>query len=169
MRKDSTMRLKTVRLVGMLALVLLMAPLPTPAQQARTVYRIGYMSIPSREAAYVIPVFMQALRARGLVEGENLLIEWPRAKGQPDRLPVFAQDLVQRQVDLIIAPQTDSALAAQRATATIPIVFLFAEDPVADGLVASLAHPGGNVTGLTYAPSLEIVTKQLELLKEAIP
>jgi len=163
------MRLKTVRLVGMLALVLLMAPLPTPAQQARTVYRIGYMSIPSREAAAVIPVFVQALRARGLVEGENLRIEWRWAEGQLERLPVFAQDLVQRQVDLIIAPQTDAALAAQRATATIPIVFLFAEDPVADGLVASLAHPGGNVTGLTYAPSLEIVTKQLELLKEAIP
>src|SRR5215510_1978173 len=96
MRKDSTMRLKTVRLVGMLALVLLMAPLPTPAQQARTVYRIGYMSIPSREAASVIPVFVQALRARGLVEGENLFIEWRWAEGQLERLPVFAQDLVQR-------------------------------------------------------------------------
>jgi putative tryptophan/tyrosine transport system substrate-binding protein len=163
------MRLSTVGLVATLALVLLAAPLPTPAQPARTVYRIGYMSIPSRESAeHLIPVFMQALRARGLVEGENLLIEWRWAEGKLERLPVFAQDLVQRKVDLIIAPQTDSALAAKRATATIPIVFLFAEDPVADGLVASLARPGGNVTGLTYTPSLELVTKQLELLKEAI-
>ena len=123
-----------------------------------------------RESAeHLMPAFVQALRARGLIEDENLLIEWRWAEGQLERLPIFAQDLVQRQVDLIIAPQTDSALAAKRATATIPIVFLFAEDPVADGLVASLARPGGNITGLTYTPSLEIVTKQLEVLKEAIP
>jgi putative ABC transport system substrate-binding protein len=164
------MRLYTVGLVATLALVLLAAPLSTPAQQARTVYRIGYMSLPSRESAEpVMPVFVQALRAHGLVEGENLIIEWRWAEGKPERLPIFAQDLVQRQVDLIIAPQTDSALAAQRATATIPIVFLFAEDPVADGLVASLARPGGTVTGLTSTPGLEIAAKRLELLKEAMP
>jgi putative tryptophan/tyrosine transport system substrate-binding protein len=164
------MRLYTVGLVATLALVLLVAPLVAEAQPARKVYRIGYMSIPSRESAEpLIPVFVQALRAYGLVEGENLIIEWRWAEGKLERLPVFAQDLVQLKVDLIIAPQTDSALAAKRATATIPIVFLFAEDPVADGLVASLARPGGNVTGLTYTPSLEIVAKRLELLKEAIP
>jgi putative ABC transport system substrate-binding protein len=77
--------------------------------------------------------------------------------------------LVQLKVDLIIAPATDAALAAKRATAITPIVFLIAEDPVADGLVASLARPGGNVTGLTSTPSLEIFAKQLELLKEALP
>jgi putative ABC transport system substrate-binding protein len=164
------MRFYTVGLVATLALVLLVAPLVAEAQPARKVYRIGYMSIPSRESAEpLIPVFVQALRAHGLVEGENLIIEWRWAEGKLERLPVFAQDLVQLKVDLIIAPQTDSALAAKRATATIPIVFLFAEDPVADGLVASLARPGGNVTGLTYTPSLEIVAKRLELLKEAIP
>ena len=164
------MRLSTVELVALLALVLLAAPRPTPAQQAKQVYRIGYMSIPSRESAeHLIPVFVQALRARGLVEDENLIIEWRWAEGKLERLPVFAQDLVQRKVDLIIAPQTDSALVAKRTTATIPIVFLFAEDPVADGLVASLARPEGNVTGLTYTPSLEIAAKQLEFLKEAIP
>jgi len=164
------MRLSPVGLVVTLAFVLLVAPLVAEAQPARKVYRIGYMSIPSREsAATLMPVFEQALRTRGLVEGENLIIEWRWAEGKLERLPVFAQDLVQRKVDLIIAPQTDSALAAKRATATIPVVFLFAEDPVADGLVASLARPGGNVTGLTVTPSLEIVAKRLELLKEAIP
>jgi putative ABC transport system substrate-binding protein len=164
------MRLYTVGLMATLALVLLVAPLVAEAQPAGKVYRIGYMSIPSRESAEsLLSVFAQALRARGLVEGENLRIEWRWAEGQLERLPVFAQDLVQRQVDLIIAPQTDSALAAKRATATIPIVFLFADDPVADGLVASLARPGGNVTGLTYTPGLELATKQLEFLKEYVP
>lgn len=162
--------LRTFSLIATLALGILSAPLGADAQQARKVYRIGYMSIPSRQSAeHLLPVFSQALRERGLVEGENLIIEWRWAEGKLERLPTFAQELVQLKVDLIIAPQTDSALAAKRATAPIPIVFLFAEDPVEDGLVASLARPGGNVTDLTYTPSLETFAKQLELLKEAIP
>jgi len=164
------MKVKHAALVVAIGAGLFVAPVAAEAEQARKVHRIGYMSLPSRESAeHLIPVFRQALRERGLVEGENLIIEWRWAEGKLDRLPVFARELVQLKVDLIIAPQTASALAAKRATATIPIVFLFAEDPVADGLVASLPRPGANVTGLTYTPGLETYAKQLELLKEAIP
>jgi len=164
------MKVKHAALVVAIGAGLFVAPVAAEAEQARKVHRIGYMSLPSRESAeHLIPVFRQALRERGLVEGENLIIEWRWAEGKLDRLPVFARELVQLKVDLIIAPQTASALAAKRATATIPIVFLFAEDPVADGLVASLPRPGANVTGLTYTPGLETYAKQLELLKEALP
>jgi len=94
-------------------------------------------------------------------------IEWRWADGKRERLSGFAAELVALGVDLIIAPQSDSALAAKRATRTIPIVHMVAGDPVADGLVTSLAQPGGNVTGLTITPSPEIVGKRLELLKQA--
>src|SRR5262245_65100252 len=93
MWEDSTMGLKPIRLVVTLALVLLTAPLLTPAQQARKVYRIGYMSLPSRVSAeHLIPGFVQALHARGLVEGENLRIEWRWADGKPERLPGFRSE-----------------------------------------------------------------------------
>jgi putative ABC transport system substrate-binding protein len=139
------------------------------AQLAEKVYRIGYMSIPSRESARDLMdrVFLPALREHGLVDGKNLVIEWRWADGKPERLPGFAAELVALGVDLIVAPQSDSALAAKRATRTIPIVHVVAGDPVTDGLVASLAHPGGNVTGLTNISGPEIDGKRLELLKEA--
>ena len=127
------------------------------------------MSIPSRQSAgdLIDRVFLPALRERGLVDGKNLVIEWRWAEGKPERLPGFAAELVALGVDLIVAPQSDSALAAKRATRTIPIVHVVAGDPVKDGLVTSLAHPGGNVTGLTSDPGPEIGGKRLELLKEA--
>jgi putative tryptophan/tyrosine transport system substrate-binding protein len=151
------------------AAFMLAAPLTVEAQQVQKVYRIGYMSIPSSQSArdLIERVFLPALRERGLVEGKNLVIEWRWAEGKPERLPGFAAELVALDVDLIVAPQSDSALAAKRATRTIPIVHVLAGDPVADGLVASLAHPGGNVTGLTATPTPEIFGKSLELLKEA--
>ena len=157
--------------VTMLSLVVAVAILAAPhaavAQQGGKVYRIGYMSIPSR--GYLIDqVFLPALRERGLVDGKNLVIEWRWAQGKPERLPGFAAELVARSVDLIVAPQPDSALAAMRATRTIPIVHVAAGDPVADGLATSLARPGGNVTGLTFNAGPEISGKRLELLKEAI-
>jgi putative ABC transport system substrate-binding protein len=102
-----------------------------------------------------------------LVEGKNLMIEWRWAEGKVERLSGFAAELVKLNVDLIVAPQSDSAMAAKRATGTIPIVHVVAGDPVADGLVTSLARPGGNVTGLAFTPGPEIVGKRLELLKEA--
>jgi putative ABC transport system substrate-binding protein len=151
------------------AAFMLAAPLTVGAQQVQKVYRIGYMSIPSSQSASDLMerVFLPALRERGLVEGKNLVIEWRWAEGKPERLPGFAAELVALNVDLIVAPQSDSALAAKRATRTIPIVHVLAGDPVADGLVASLAHPGGNVTGLSATPSAEIFGKSLGLLKEA--
>ena len=153
-----------------LAFGLLQAPCATEAQQAGKVYRIGYMSIPSRQSGeQLIQIFLQALRERGLVEGQNLLIEWRWAEGKVDRLPDFAAELVRLNVDLIVAPQTDSALAAKKETRKIPIVFLFAADPVESGLVATPARPGGNITGLTVTPTLDIYGKQLELLKETVP
>ena len=145
-----------------------LAPAGSFGQPADKVYRIGFMSIPSRESAQglIDGVFLPALRERGLAEGRNLFIEWRWADGHPERLAGFAAELVALKVDLIVAPQSDSALAAKRATRTIPIVHVLASDAVADGLVASLAHPGGNVTGLSTMPSPELLAKSLELLKQ---
>src|SRR5262249_31452534 len=142
------------------------APLRVEAQQAGKVYRIGYMSIPSRQSAegLIDKVFLPALQERGLVEGRNLTIDWRWGGSRPERLRGFAAELVALNVDLIVAPQSDSALAAKRATRTIPIVHVVAGDPVADGLVDSLGHPGGNVTGLTSNPLPEVFGKTLELL-----
>jgi len=144
-------------------------PAVARAQSTEKVYRIGYMSIPSREsgADLIERVFLPALRDHGLIEGKNLVIEWRWADGNPERLAGFAAELTALHVDLIVAPQSDSALAARHATRTIPIVHVVAGDPVSDGLVTSLAHPGGNVTGLTYTAGPEIDGKRLELLKEA--
>jgi putative ABC transport system substrate-binding protein len=160
--------LATPRLSLVVAACILAAPLAANPQQAEKVYRIGYMSIPSRQSAgdLIDRVFLPSLRARGLVEGKNLVIEWRWADGKPERLPGFAAEFVAQGVDLIVAPQSDSAKAAMRATRTIPIVCVVAGDPVADGLVTSLARPGGNVTGLTAAAP-EILGKRLELVKEA--
>jgi len=163
------MAVTVTRLFLVAALLMLAAPVAVDAQQAGKVYRIGYMSIPSRQSAgdLMDRVFLPALRQRGLVEGKNLLIERRWADGKPERLPGFAAELVALNVDLIVAPQSDAALAAKRATRTIPIVHVVAGDPVADGLVASLARPGGNVTGLTSTPGAEMYGKILELLREA--
>jgi len=147
---------------------LLAAPLAADAQQPGKVYRVGYMSVVSRQsAAPLMSIFLRALRDLGWIEGQNLLVEWRWADGKVERLSGFAAELAKLNVDLIVAPQSDSALAAKRATRTIPIVHVVAGDPVADGLVTSVAHPGGNVTGLTATPSPEIVGKGLELLKAA--
>jgi putative tryptophan/tyrosine transport system substrate-binding protein len=147
---------------------LLAAPLAAGAQQTGRVYRVGYMSVVSRQSAEpLMVIFLRALRDLGWIEGRNLLVEWRWADGKVERLSGFASELAKLNVDLIVAPQSDSAVAAKRATRTIPIVHVVAGDPVADGLVTSLARPGGNVTGLTVTPSPEIVGKRLELLKTA--
>lgn len=164
------MKVRTAALILTLVLGLLIVPLPAEAQQPGKVYRVGYMSVSSRQSGeHLIQIFLRALRERGLAEGQNLLIEWRWAEGKTERLPGFAAELVHMNVDLIMAPQTDSALAAKNVTRTIPIIFMFASNPVADGLVASLARPGGNATGLTYTPSVGIFGKQLESLKETVP
>jgi putative ABC transport system substrate-binding protein len=113
--------------------------------------------------------FMHGLRDLGWVDGKNIVIEHQTAEGRADRLPDLAADLVRVKVDVILTGNTQAALAARKATATIPIVMGTSGDPVQRGLVASLARPGGNVTGLAYDEGLQSPVKMLELLKETIP
>jgi putative tryptophan/tyrosine transport system substrate-binding protein len=157
------------RLIGGIALGLLALRRPATAQSPGKVHRIGYLSTPTRasvERAHA--AFLDKLRALGWSDGQNLAIEYRWAEGNVERLPLLAADLVARKVDLIVAPAASAAVAAHKATSSIPIVMIFPPDPVELGLVASLGHPGGNVTGTTYAPG-SIMAKQLELLKEAVP
>ena len=144
------------------------APLATEAQQAAKVVRIGYLSFNLTASPHVREAFVQGLRDLGYVEGRNLVIEYRDAEGKLERLPALVAELVALKVDVIVASGTLAALAAKQATRTLPIVFSPAGDPVGSGLVASLAQPGGNVTGLSaFAP--ELVGKRLELLKQAVP
>jgi putative ABC transport system substrate-binding protein len=143
--------------------------LPAAAQQAKKVPRIGFLSSvsPSTISARV-DAFHQGLRELGYVEGKNMLIEYRYAEGKVDRLSALAAELVRLNVDVIVASAPPPTRAAKHATATIPIVMAFDDDPVGSGFVASLARPGGNITGLsTLSP--EISGKQLELLREIVP
>jgi putative ABC transport system substrate-binding protein len=149
---------------------LLAAPLATQAQQTSKVRRIGYLSAPTRESVEpVVQAFLRALRELGWVEGQTLLIEYRWADGKIERLPELAAELVRLKVDLIVAPAGTAALAAMKATSSIPIVMIFPAEPVGLGLVASMRRPGGNVTGTTSTPSPELFGKQLQILKETIP
>lgn len=144
---------------------LLAAPL-ADAQPAGKAPRVAYLSSSS---AGSVEAFRQGLRELGYVEGRNILLEYRWANGQFDRLPALAAELVGLRVNVIVASNTPAALAAKNATSTIPIILVTSGDPVGSGLVASLARPGGNVTGLSLMPTLAISGKQLELLKEAFP
>ena len=140
------------------------------AQPANRVVHLGYLSHPSRESVERgVAAFVARLAQLGWVEGRNLVIEYRWAEGDADRLPAMANDLVKRKVDVIVAPAGVAALAAKRATSTIPIVMIFPFDPVGMGLVADLRRPGGNVTGTTFAPGRDLVGKQLQLLKDTAP
>jgi putative tryptophan/tyrosine transport system substrate-binding protein len=147
----------------------LAAPFAAGAQQGR-VPRIGWLGGPTRETAqpFVGP-FLQGLRDLGWVEGQNIIIEWRFAGGRAERLPNLAAELVRLHVDLIVVPSTPTAVAAKNATTAIPLVSVGGNDPVGLGLAASLAQPGGNLTGLTISLGPEIAGKQLELLKETVP
>src|SRR5262249_37538545 len=152
---------------------ILAAPLAAEAQPAGKVYRLGFLhtgELPSfgpPNPRTNFGAFRQGLFELGYVDGRDLVIESRFAEGKVDRLPVLAAELVALQVDVIVAANTSSAKAAKAATATIPIVFLGTTDPVGQGLVASFARPGGNVTGVTSSPGPEIAAKGLELFKEA--
>ena len=149
---------------------MLLAPcLPAEAQQAGKIFRIGYLD-PSTAAgsAILLDAFHQEMSRLGWIDGKNVAFEYRFAEQKNDRLPELAADLVRLKVDLILVPGVPPALAAKKATTTIPIVMTIAANPVGQGLVASLARPGGNVTGFSSLAN-ETNTKRLEVLKDAIP
>ena len=154
-----------------LGAVVLAAPLPSFGQQRPAkIPRVGYLQpvVPENGTSPLLEDFRQGLRELGYVEGRNLQLEIRWGEGQLDRLPALAEELVRLRVDVIMAVTSPSVVAAKQATGTIPIVMPFSSDPVGDGLVASLARPGGNITGLSMmAP--ELGAKRLQLLKETFP
>ena len=157
----------TVGSIVTLLLSLLAVPLAAVAQSPGKVYRIGFLSTdPPR--ARLWEALLDGLRERGYSEGRNLVFERRFSEGKAECFPELAAELVRLKVDCIIVPTTPAALAARNATQTIPIVITAANDPVGAGLVASLARPGGNITGLSNLAS-ELTGKRLELLKEVIP
>ena len=154
--------------VALCALVSL--PIVGGAQTSPKVRRLGYLSSSSPAATrHFVEALRQGLAELGWVEGQNLAIEYRFAEGKHERLPALAAELIALKVDVIAAGPTPPALAAKRATTEIPIVMTAVGDPVRNGLVASLARPGGNVTGVSFDVSLEVFTKGLERLKESIP
>jgi ABC-type uncharacterized transport system substrate-binding protein len=153
--------------LGGLAAIL---PDATRAQPKEKIYRIGYLSAPTRESVRrTLDSFLQKLRELGWIEGTNISIEYRWADGDIARLPQLAAELVQSNVDLIVAPATSAAVAAKNATSRIPIVMVFPAEPVELGLVSSLSRPGGNVTGTTFTAGAGYVGKLLETLKQAVP
>jgi putative ABC transport system substrate-binding protein len=152
-------------------LALLAAPLGTETQSPSNIPRIGFLTaVPLSVMSARTEAFRQGLREMGYVEGKTILIEWRSAEGQPDRLPSLAAELVHLKVDVIVTAGPSATRPAKAATVTIPIPIVITNDndPVANGFVASLARPGGNITGLSSL-SPEIYGKQLELLKEVVP
>jgi len=156
--------------VGTVAGALLTTPLAAIAQQAEKVFRIGFFSPNSAEVSQNrLAAFRQGLRERGWVEGQNLLIEYRWADGKVDRLPALAAELIRLKVDIIVTTSSSTTWAAKDATKSIPIVMAVSADALGEGLVTSLAHPGGNITGMTFLVGPEIAGKHLELLKEVAP
>ena len=152
-----------------LALAIPMAPVVALAQPRGHIPRLGVLDpTPQQRPAPCLPAFQQGLRDLGYVEGQNLRVEYRHAEGNPDRLPALAAELVRREPDVLWLHGNPAAWAAKRATTTIPIVSAVLNEPVEEGLVASLARPGGNLTGLELR-SGEVVGKRLELLKAAVP
>jgi putative tryptophan/tyrosine transport system substrate-binding protein len=159
--------MRRIGLAVVLALGLVLAPLAVEAQPAEKVWRIGVLAIvrilPLEEA------FLQSLRERGYVEGRNLVVERRFSEGRDERFADFAAEFVRLKVDLIVAASNEAAQAAKKATTTIPIVMTAVVSPERLGLVASLARPAGNVTGLSLDTGPEIAGKMLQLLKETVP
>ena len=157
------------KLLGALGVSALAAPFATRAQPKQRVYRLGILSSGSPKfVGHLIEAFLQGLRDLGYAEGRNILIERRFAEGNFDRLPALAADLVRQEVDVIFVAGTLAAQPARQATGNIPIVFANVQDAVGLGLVASLARPGGNLTG-TSNVGPELSAKRLALLKETVP
>jgi putative ABC transport system substrate-binding protein len=160
----------TKKIIFLALCSLLLAPCSAvEAQQARKIFRIGFLDNSTASGSSVlVEAFRQELSKLSWIEGKNITIEYRFAEGKNDRLPELVADLVRLKVDLIVVTSPPPALAAKKATTTIPIVMVDALDPVGAGLVASLARPGGNVTGLSSLGT-ELITKRLEVLKDAVP
>src|SRR5712692_3422147 len=163
--------IQNLKWLGLLviAFVLVVAGAVAQAQQSTKVPRIGFLAgNPFSAISARSEAFCQGLRELDYVEGKNIVIEWRSAEGKSERVPALAAELVRLKVDVIVTSGPQSTRVAKEATVTIPIVMGFDNDPVGSGFVASLARPGGNITGLsTFAP--ELSGKQLELLKEIVP
>jgi putative tryptophan/tyrosine transport system substrate-binding protein len=172
----------TVIFILALALALLAAPLPSEGQQPTKVFRIGWLGdiltpTPENRNPQNCPIKgspswqagVDGLRERGYIQGQNLIIECRWTDGHPERAPALAAELVGLNVDLLVAVTTANVRAAKQVTSILPIVMLGVINPVGQGLVASLAQPGGNVTGLTDDAGTQIVGKYLQLLKEVVP
>ena len=159
--------MRRIGLAVVLALGLTLAPLAVEAQQPGKVPRVGFLLGLSPGPSREVDAFQRGLRELGYIEGQNIAIDYRYARGQVERLPELAAELVRLHPDVIVAPYTPPALAAKRATATIPIVFAVVADAVGAGLIASLGRPGGNITGLT-STGAELGGKRLDLLKQVI-
>jgi ABC-type uncharacterized transport system substrate-binding protein len=174
MREDSTMRRSAIGL--MLALAILVASLATEAQQPTHVHRIGVLlgTTPGRDP--LVGAFLEGMRALGYVEGQHLVVEYRGAEGQYERFPDLAAELVRLKVDVLVGGGTPAALVAKHATTTIPIVMVGVGDPVGSGLVASLARPGGNVTGVASLavlwnpanPSLALIVREADVAAQRL-
>jgi putative ABC transport system substrate-binding protein len=157
--------------VGFLAISLLAAPLAAEAQQATKVWHVGFLTSGFKEVPGSNPglaPLTQGLRELGYVEGRNLALQVRYAEGRTERFPGLATELVNLKVDVLVAASTPGALAAKQATSTIPVVMVSVGEPLQVKLVNSLAHPGGNVTGLSLVAP-ELAAKRLDLLKQALP
>ena len=161
-----------MRLIGLAVILTLgfaLEPLAAEGQQAGKVYRVGVLErIPLARNAADFDAFRQGLQELGYVEGKSLVIEYRSADGRSERFADLATELVSLKVDLILTRGTPAALAAKKATLTIPVVMAASGDPVGSGIVSSLGRPGGNVTGLSSVVA-DLMGKRLELLREVVP
>ncbi|HEU4370540.1 MAG TPA: ABC transporter substrate-binding protein [Methylomirabilota bacterium] len=171
---DRAVRVITRRSGTVFVLILVLVPLlafrSAAAQQSGKPYRLGFLSYrPCGQSLDTNGPFLQRLRELGYLEGRNLVLECRDAIGQFDRLPDLAIELARLNIDVLVSEGTPQSLAAKQATTTVPIVMVGVGDPVGNGLVASLARPGGNITGVAMFPTVDVVVKAIELLKEIAP
>jgi putative tryptophan/tyrosine transport system substrate-binding protein len=143
-------------------------PLAARAQQATSPRRVGFLLVGLSPESKEVQVFRRELRKAGYIEGRNLMMEWRSANGDYDRVPALVEDLIRSNVDVIVHDSTIGTQVAKRTTSTIPVVMALVLDPIGSGLVESLAHPGGNITGLSMM-AMELYPKRLQLLKEINP
>ena len=167
---DMVVRHTITRLATVVILLLLATPLTAAAQPSGKAYRIGFIATSApNEAQHLFKALDEGLRDLGYVEGRNVAFERRFAEGKQERLPGLAAELVRLNVDVIVTGSNPVIAAVKQATARIPIVMAVSRDPVGAGFIASLARPGGNITGLSNDPSPDIHGKNMELLKEAVP